>query len=462
MNLFRTKAIGTDVHGETSLLRTLGAGDLVLLGIGAIIGAGVFVLTGVAAATQAGPALVLSFVLAGFACVFAGLCYAELAAAVGGCGSAYGYAYAALGEIVAWIIGWALVLEYGMAVSAVAVGWSGYFNNALTAAGIELPAALLSAPGAGTGGVVNLPAMLIILLLGVLLGFGVKNSARFNAVIVSIKLMAIAVFIAIAAGNVNPDNWTPFMPFGWQGIVNGAALIFFAYIGFDAVSTAAEETKNPQRNMPVGIIGSLAVCTLIYMIVAGLLTGVAPYQTLNTPSPVSEALLNLGHRWGAALVAAGAIAGLTTVMLVMYYGLSRVLFAMSRDGLLPQRFATVHPRTRSPLFVIAVIGIVAACAAGFTPIGAIAQLVNIGTLFAFVIVCVGVLVLRRSRPDLHRPFRVPFSPVFPLLGVAACVYLMLNLDLATWQYFAIWMALGLVIYGGYSVRNSRQAVGASD
>lgn len=453
MDLFRTKAIGTDLDGETGLLRTLGAGDLVLLGIGAIIGAGVFVLTGVAAATQAGPALVLSFVLAGFACVFAGLCYAELAAAVGGCGSAYGYAYAALGEIVAWIIGWALVLEYGMAISTVAVGWSGYFNNALAAGGLALPKALSAAPGAG--GVVNLPAMAIIVLLGILLTLGVRNSARFNAAIVFVKLTAIAVFVVIAAANVNPDNWTPFMPFGWQGIVSGASLIFFAYIGFDAVSTAAEETRNPQRDMPVGIIASLAICTLIYIVVAGLLTGVAPYSTLNTPSPVSEALLNLGYRWGAAVVAAGAIAGLTSVMLVMYYGLSRVLFAMSRDSLLPERFAALHPRTRTPIFVIVLIGVIAACAAGFTPIDAIAQLVNIGTLFAFVIVCVGVLVLRRTRPDLPRPFRVPFSPVFPLLGVAACVYLMVNLSLATWQYFLIWMALGLVIYGGYSVRHSR-------
>lgn len=457
MNLFRTKTIGADVHGETGLLRTLGAGDLVLLGIGAIVGAGVFVLTGVAAATQAGPALVLSFVLAGFACVFAGLCYAELAAAVGGCGSAYGYAYAALGEIVAWIIGWALILEYGMAVSAVAVGWSGYFNNALTAAGIELPAALLAAPGAGTGGMVNLPAMLIIVLLGLLLSLGVRNSARFNAAIVFIKLTAITIFIVIAIGNVNPDNWTPFMPFGWQGIVSGASLIFFAYIGFDAVSTAAEETRNPQRDMPIGIIGSLAICTLIYMVVAGLLTGVAPYLTLNTPSPVSEALLNLGYRWGAAVVAAGAIAGLTSVMLVMYYGLSRVLFAMSRDGLLPERFATVSRRTRTPTFVIAVIGVVAACAAGFTPIGAIAQLVNIGTLFAFVIVCVGVIMLRKQRPDLNRPFRVPFNPVVPLLGVIFCLYLMVSLPLTTWMYFLIWMGLGLLIYLAYSVRNSHEA-----
>ncbi|HLT91229.1 MAG TPA: amino acid permease [Woeseiaceae bacterium] len=454
MDLFRTKAIGTDVHAETGLLRTLGAGDLVLLGIGAIIGAGVFVLTGVAAATQAGPALVLSFVLAGLACVFAGLCYAELAAAVGGCGSAYGYAYAALGEIVAWVIGWALVLEYGMAVSAVAVGWSGYFNNALAAVGLELPSALTAAPAAG--GIVNLPAMAIILLLGFLLSLGVRNSARFNAAIVFIKLAAIGIFVVIAAGNVDPANWKPFLPFGWQGVVSGAALIFFAYIGFDAVSTAAEETKQPQRDMPIGIIGSLAVCTLIYMLVAGLLTGIAPYHTLNTPSPVSEALLSLGYRWGSAVVAAGAIAGLTSVMLVMYYGLSRVLFAMSRDALLPERFATLHPRTRTPVFVIALVGVVASLAAGFTPIGAIAQLVNIGTLFAFVIVCLGVLVLRRTRPDLHRPFRVPFSPVFPILGVATCLYLMLNLDVATWQYFLIWMVLGLVIYGGYSVRHSRQ------
>ncbi|MBA3563920.1 MAG: amino acid permease [Gammaproteobacteria bacterium] len=455
MDLFRTKTIGADVHGDTGLHRTLGAGDLILLGIGAIIGAGVFVLTGVAAATQAGPALVLSFVLAGLACVFAGLSYAELAAAVGGCGSAYGYAYATLGEIVAWIIGWALMLEYGMAVSAVAVGWSGYFNNALTAGGIDLPDALLAAPNAG--GVVNLPAMAIILLLGALLAIGVKNSARFNAAIVFIKLTAITIFIVIALGNVEPDNWRPFMPFGWQGIVNGAALIFFAYIGFDAVSTAAEEARHPQRDMPIGIIASLAICTIVYMIVAALLTGIAPYPTLNTPSPVSEALLNLGYQWGAAVVAAGAIAGLTSVMLVMYYGQTRVLFAMSRDGLLPERFATVNPRTRTPTFVIILTGIITATVAGFAPIGAIAQLVNIGTLFAFVIVCVGVIVLRRKRPDLHRPFRVPFSPVVPLLGVAFCLYLMISLPAVTWFYFLLWMAFGLIIYGGYSARSSRRA-----
>ena len=455
MDLFRTKAIGDDVHGETGLLRTLGALDLVLLGIGAIIGAGVFVLTGVAAATQAGPALVLSFVLAGTACAFAGLCYAELAATVGGCGSAYGYAYATLGEIVAWVIGWALMLEYGMAVSAVAVGWSGYLNNALTAAGLELPQALLTAPHAG--GIVNLPAMLVILLLGALLMMGVRNSARFNAAIVFIKLAAIGIFIAIALGNVEPANWTPFLPFGWQGVVNGAALIFFAYIGFDAVSTAAEETREPQRNLPIGIIGSLVACTLVYMLVAGLLTGIAPYQTLNTPSPVSAALLDIGFRWGAAIVAAGAIAGLTSVMLVMYYGQTRVLFAMSRDGLLPERFATISSRTHTPVFVIGLTGIVTAAVAGFAPIEAIAQLVNIGTLFAFVIVCVGVIVLRSRRPDLHRPFRVPFSPVIPLAGVGFCFYLMLNLSGATWLYFLIWMALGLVIYSAYSVRYSRRA-----
>ncbi|CAN5253636.1 amino acid permease [soil metagenome] len=454
MRVFRTKTIGDDVHGDTGLHRTLGAGDLVLLGIGAIIGAGVFVLTGVAAATQAGPALVLSFVLAGLACVFAGLSYAELAAAVGGCGSAYGYAYATLGEIIAWIIGWALMLEYGMAVSAVAVGWSGYFSNALTAGGIHLPEALLAAPHAG--GVVNLPAMAIIVLLGLLLAVGVKNSARFNATIVFIKLTAIGIFVVIALGNVDPDNWKPFMPFGFQGIVNGAALIFFAYIGFDAVSTAAEEARCPQRDMPIGIIASLAICTLVYMIVAALLTGIAPYPTLNNPSPVSAALLDLGYQWGAAVVAAGAIAGLTSVMLVMYYGQTRVLFAMSRDGLLPQRFATVSQRTRTPTFGILLTGAITSTVAGFAPIGAIAQLVNIGTLFAFVIVCVGVIVLRRKRPDLHRPFRVPFSPVVPLLGVAFCLYLMISLPGVTWFYFLLWMAFGLVIYGGYSLRSSRQ------
>ena len=457
--LLRTKTINADHHlVDTGLRRVLGPVDLTLLGVGAIIGAGIFVLTGVAAATYAGPAIVLSYVVAGFACAFAALAYAELAAAIGGCGSAYGYSYAGLGELVAWIIGWDLILEYSVAVSAVAIGWSAYMNNALQAMGLALPAELLKGPL--EGGLINLPAAAIVLILGLLLTLGVRQSARFNAAMVLIKLLAIGVFIAIAVSHVNPANWSPFMPFGWGGVMGGAALIFFAYVGFDAVSTAAEEARNPQRDLPIGILVSLAFCTLIYILVAGLLTGVVPYATLNVGSPVADVVLRLGYPWGAGLVAAGAIAGLTTVMLVLYYGLTRVFLAIARDGLLPPLFASVNPRTQTPIRVIAASGLLMAAIAGLTPIGDVAELVNIGTLAAFFLVSVGVLVLRYTHPDLPRPFRTPFSPLIPLLGAASCLYLMASLPLVTWLRFGVWLALGLLIYFTYSRHHSALAVAA--
>jgi basic amino acid/polyamine antiporter, APA family len=452
-DVLRTKMINADhsVAGG-SLRRVLGPIDLTLLGIGAIIGAGIFVLTGVAAATQAGPAIVLSYMVAGIACAFSALAYAELAASVGGCGSAYGYSYAGLGEIIAWIIGWDLILEYGVATSAVAIGWSGYVNNALAAAGLSLPDLLIKSPS--EGGWLNVPAALIILVLAGLLSLGVRESARFNAIMVFVKLVAITIFIAVAASHVQPAYWQPFMPFGWSGVMGGAAFIFFAYVGFDAVSTAAEEARNPQRDLPIGILVSLAVCTLIYIIVAGLLTAVVAYPTLNVGSPVADVMLRLGYPWAAGFVAAGAIAGLTTVMLVLYYGLTRVFLAMSRDGLLPPLFARVNRRTHTPIRVIIASGFLMAAIAGLTPIGDVAELVNIGTLAAFFLVCIGVVSLRYTHPDLPRPFKTPFSPVVPLLGAAACLYLMLNLPLITWLRFGIWLVLGLVIYFVYSRQHS--------
>ena len=454
--VFRTKTINADHHlVDTNLNRILGPLDLTLLGIGAIIGAGIFVLTGVAAATQAGPAIVLSYLVAGTACAFAALAYAELAAAIGGCGSAYGYCYAGLGELVAWIIGWDLILEYGVAISAVAIGWSGYANNALEAVGLGLPAAWLHGPG--EGGLVNLPAAGIVLILALLLGLGVRESARVNAVMVLIKLLAIGVFLTVAVGRVDPANWVPFMPFGWGGVMGGAALIFFAYIGFDAVSTAAEEARHPQRDLPIGILVSLAVCTLIYVIVAAVLTGVAPYATLNVGSPVADVMLRLGHSWAAGLVAAGAIAGLTTVMLVLYYGLSRIVLAMSRDGLLPAVFARVNRRTQTPIRVILLVGLAISAVAGLTPIGQVAELVNIGTLAAFFLVCLGVIVLRVTQPDMPRPFRIPWSPLVPLLGAASCLYLALSLPWMTWLRVGLWLALGLAIYFVYSRHHSALA-----
>jgi len=452
MSLFRKKPLEHFQQRRSGLAQALSAADLVLLGIGAIVGAGIFVLTGVAAATQAGPAVVLSYAVAGTACAFAALSYAELAAAVGGSGSAYGYAYVGFGELIAWLIGWDLILEYAVAVSAVAVGWSGYAANALAAIGLPLPDALLHGPQ--EDGLVNLPAVLVIISLGTLLAIGIRASARFNAFTVLIKLFAIGVFLAVGTGYVNPVNWSTFLPFGWSGVLQGAALVFFAFIGFDAVSTAAEEARDAQRDLPRGIIGSLIICTALYIIVSGVLTLIAPYQSLNVPSPVSEALLSVGVRWAAAVVAVGAIAGLTSVMLVQYYGQTRVFFAMAQDGLLPRFFGEVNPRTRTPVKIISVCGVLMALLAGLVPLNEIAELVNIGTLAAFSLVCGGVVVLRYRKPEMHRPFRAPASPLVPVLGVLSCVYLMLNLPLITWLRFGIWMILGLAIYFSYARHHS--------
>lgn len=450
MELLRKKTVRG--HGCSRLKRCLSATDLTLMGIGAIIGAGIFVLTGVAAATKAGPAIMLSFVLSGFACAFTALSYAELAAAIGGCGSAYGYAYAGLGEIVAWIIGWDLILEYGVATPTVAIGWSGYVNNALTALGFGLPQLLTMSPA--EGGFVNLPAVLIILFLSALLSIGVQMSVRFNAVMVAVKILAILLFIIVAAGSFKLENWTPFMPFGWHGVAAGAAIIFFAYIGFDAVSTAAEEAVNPQRDLPIGIVASLAVCTIVYIVVSGMLTGIVPYATLNVPSPVADAMLRIGHRWASAVIAAGAIAGLTTVMLVLYYALTRIFLAMSRDGLLPPVFAQVNETTRTPVRIILTSGFIMAAIAGFTPISHVTELVNIGTLAAFVLVCAGVIVLRYKQPDLPRPFKTPCSPLIPLLGMAFCIYLMISLPSITWLRFLLWLIIGMIVYFSYSRHHS--------
>jgi APA family basic amino acid/polyamine antiporter len=480
MNLMRTKPI--DISADTGMRRELTAFDLTMLGIGAIIGAGIFVLTGISAATQAGPAVVLSFVVAGVACACAALAYAELAAAIGGCGSAYGYGYAGLGEFPGWVIGWMLLAEYSIAVAAVAVGWSGYFNDALIALGRVLgadwglPAALLAGPfqqiqAAGEPvrhGIVNLPAVILLVGLGLLIAGGAKLSARVNTIMVFIKLAAILLFIGVAVMHVNPDNWTPFIPpaeptpdggsrFGVMGIFSGAAIVFFAYIGFDAVSTSAEETRNPQRDLPIGILGSLVVCTVLYILVSGLLTGIVSYRELNVPAPVSHALLSIGQNWVAGLISIGAIAGLTTVCLVMYFALARLLFAISRDGLLPRKLAVLHPTRGTPARIVLVVGVIMCAMSGFVPLDDLARLVNISTLAAFVVVCSGVIALRRVRPDLPRPFKVPLYPWIPLAGILVCVGLMLALPGLTWIAFGLWMALGMAVYFGYSYSHSTLA-----
>lgn len=458
--LLRTKPIVE--HGHSGLKKCLSAFDLALLGIGCAIGTGIFVLTGIAAATQSGPAVVLSFIIAGIASAFAALSYAELAASIGGSGSAYGYSYVAFGEFIAWVMGWILLLEYGVGAAAVANGWAGYFINTLANFNIHLPEALTKAPV--LGGFINLPAFAIIWVLTILLMIGVKESARFNNIIVVIKLTTIAIFITLASMHINTANWHPFMPFGWfstlengknVGVLAGAALVFFAYFGFDAVSTAAEEAKNPQRDLPIGLIVSLLFCTIIYIIVSALLTGIVPYTALNVSSPVAFALKEIGYTWASTLVATGVLAGLITVLLVLLYGLTRILFAMSRDGLIPPIFSQVNPDSQTPTKIILMCGAVVSIVAGFIPLGELAETVNIGTLASFIMVCVGVIVLRKRQPLLKRPFKNPWNPLIPVLGILSCGALMTFLPAVTWVRFGIWILIGVVIYFVYSMHHSK-------
>ncbi len=458
--LLRTKPIVP--HADTGLKKCLTAFDLALLGIGCAIGTGIFVLTGIAAATQSGPAVVLSFIIAGVASGFAALAYAELAASVGGSGSAYGYSYVAFGEFIAWVMGWILLLEYGVGAAAVANGWGGYLVNTLSNFNVFLPESLTKAPM--VGGLINLPAFSIIWVLTILLMIGVKESARFNNIIVVIKLSTIAIFIALASMHLNTENWHPFMPFGWfstledgknVGVLAGASLVFFAYFGFDAVSTAAEEAKNPQRDLPIGLLASLAFCTVIYIIVSALLTGIVPYTELNVSSPVAFALTRIGYTWASTLVATGVLAGLITVLLVLLYGLTRILFSMSRDGLISPVFSQINPDRQTPTKIILMCGAVVSIVAGFIPLGELAETVNIGTLASFVMVCVGVIVLRKRQPHLKRPFKNPWNPLIPALGILSCGALMTFLPAATWMRFGIWILVGVVIYFVYSMHHSK-------
>ena len=414
------------------LQRSLTAFDLTILGIGAIIGVGIFVLTGTAAARFAGPGIVLSLCISAGACLFTAFCYAEFASLMPVAGSAYNYAYASMGEMIAWIIGWDLILEYIVASIAVAIGWSGYFVNIMQAAGVTIPVWCSSAPGTVPGALINLPAMLVVLLLTSVLIIGIKESARLTSIIVFIKLITVIIFIAVGCFNIKPVNWSPFLPYGFSGVMTAAAIIFFAYIGFDAISTAAEETKNPQRNMPIGIILSLVICTFLYIAVAAVLTGMVPYRELNHPAPVAHALNLIGIKWGSALVSVGAVAGITSVLLVMLMGQPRVFFSMSRDGLLWPWISRIHPRYRTPYIAQLLTGVVVALFAGFLDIGTAAELCNIGTLFAFCIVCGGIAILRRTHPDMKRSFRCPLVPLVPLLGISFCAGLMPSLPRITW------------------------------
>lgn len=465
MSIFRTKNLDKMVagsHAPGGLKKVLGPFDLVLMGIGAIVGTGIFVLTGTGAVT-AGPGLTLSFILAAFACGFAALCYAEFASTLPVAGSIYTYSYATMGEIVAWMIGWDLLLEYGLATSAVSVGWSGYFQSLIAGFGLELPKVLTAAPGAvpGVETWFNLPALVIMLVLTTLLSWGVRESARLNNIMVLIKVGVVLLFIFVGAQHVKPANWQPFLPFGMSGVMSAAALVFFAFIGFDAVTSAAEEVKNPTRDLPIGIIGSLAVCTILYVVVAAIMTGIVPYQNfLGIDHPVSLALQYAGENWVAGFVDLGAILGMTTVILVMAYGQTRILFAMSRDGLLPKKLSEVNPKYGTPYFATWVVGIIFGLLAAVVPLDVLAELINIGTLAAFCLVSVAVIVLRVKRPDLPRKFRCPGVPVIPVLAIIFCFSLMAFLSKTTWIAFGIWLVLGLVIYFGYARQRSNLHVTA--
>jgi basic amino acid/polyamine antiporter, APA family len=477
-NLWAKKSIdqltseASDAKG--GLKRTLSRFNLITLGIGAIIGAGIFVLTGHAAADYAGPAVVISFIVAGLACTFAGLCYAEFASMIPIAGSAYTYAYATLGEFIAWIIGWDLILEYLFAASTVAVGWSGYVVSFLKDLGIIIPPALSSAPLAfdtvtgswtSTGAIINFPAMFIIVLTTTLLVIGIRESANFNNIIVLLKVTVILLFIGFGAKYIVPSNWHPFVPpstggfghFGWSGVMRAAGVIFFAYIGFDAVSTAAQESKNPQKDMPWGILGSLVVCTILYILVGLVMTGMVHYTELNDPAPVAVAVdkAGAGLEWLRYPIKLGAIAGLSSVILVMLMGQPRIFYSMSKDGLLPPSFSKVHPRFKTPYITTILTGVIALVVSGLFPIALLGELVSIGTLFAFAIVCGSVLVLRYKQPGIHRPFKTPLFPLVPILGVLTAFAVMLMLPRDTWIRLFLWMAIGISIYFLYSKNHSK-------
>lgn len=485
MGLFDRKPISLAEDGGNGMRRTLGAGDLIMLAIGAVIGAGIFSSLGTAAAGEvladgtvvrygAGPALVLSFVLLGAVCGLAGLCYAELASMIPQSGSAYAYAYATLGELIAWIVGWALILEYAVGNIAVAIGWSGYFVSLLSGFGIEMPGWLthgywavkasgdpalrqlwVDAPRvAGIPILLNLPAFAIVLAITMLLLRGVKESTRANNIMVVVKLLVLALFVGVGVMHINPANYHPFAPNGFRGIHQGAAIVFFAYIGFDAISTAGEETRNPQRNMPIGILGGLAICTVIYVIVGAVATGLVPYTELRSSDPLAKALQMAGLSTTGWIVAAGAVVSMSAVLLVFQYGQPRIFYAMARDGLLPRFAARLHPKTRTPHITTMITGAFVATGGLLMDDAATYDLTNIGTLWAFAVVCIGVLVLRVREPNRHRPFRVPFIWVVSLAGAGACLFVMRGLPTTAWIAFAIWMAIGLTCYFLYGYRHS--------
>jgi basic amino acid/polyamine antiporter, APA family len=470
--LFAVKPLSrilAESEGEHALKRTLGPVQLVALGIGAIIGAGLFSLTGIAAANHAGPAVTLAFILAATGCAFAGLCYSEFSTMIPIAGSAYTYSYATMGELLAWIIGWDLVLEYAVGASTVAVSWSGYVASLMHDFGITLPPHLIASPfqqitladGTTGHGFINLPAIAVVIAISALLMIGIQESARANAVVVVLKVAVVILFIVFGWAYINPANYSPYIPpnegtghFGWSGIVRAAGVVFFAFIGFDAVSTAAQETKNPQKHMPIGIIGSLVVCTVLYVLFAHVLTGIVSFKELNNAAPVATAIDRTGLAWLKTAIKIAIIAGYTSVILVMLLGQSRVFYSMSRDGLLPKVFSDIHPKWRTPYRSNMVFMVFVGVFAAFAPIQLVGEMTSIGTLFAFVLVCAGIIVMRKTHPELPRPFRTPLVPIVPILGIVANLFLMFGLGLENWLRLIIWLMIGLCIYFGYSRKNS--------
>lgn len=453
-SLFRTKSIETVLEDakKKSLKKTLGALDLILLGIGCTIGTGIFVLTGIAAAKYAGPAVAISYALAGLVCIFAGLAYTELASVVPVAGSAYTYSYVTLGEFIAWLVAWGLVLEYTVAAATVSAGWSGYFVGILKSGGINFPDYLAKSPS--EGGVINLPAVMISLFIGTLLFRGTKESIVVNRILVAVKLGVVFLFLIVAVPHIKMENYANFMPFGWHGVGVGAASIFFAYLGFDSVATTAEECKNPNRDLPIGIIGGLLICGLLYVLVALALTGIVPYTELDNAEPMAYALRVNGSNIGSALVAIGAIAGMVAVLLVLMYGQTRVFFVMSRDGLIPSQFSKLHKKYETPYLGCIFVTVAVALIAGFTPIHTMGQMSSLGILFAFTVVSIGVIALRIKRPDLARPFKCPAVFVVAPTAIISCLYLMYNLLEKTGLAFFIWFAIGFIVYFTYSYKRS--------
>ena len=469
MNLFAVKPLDriiAESEGEHSLKRSLSAPALIALGIGAIIGAGIFTLTGVAAATNAGPALVISFIFSAIGCAFAGLCYSEFSTMIPIAGSAYTYAYATMGELLAWIIGWDLVLEYAVGAATVSIGWSQTVVALLEKFGIHLPPSLIASPfqpvvladGTSIHGLINLPAVFIVVLISCILVIGIQESALVNTIIVFLKVSVVVVFIAIGWGYIDPANHVPFIPantgefghFGWSGILKGAGTIFFAYIGFDAVSTAAQEAKKPQRDMPIGIIGSLAICTVLFILYSYVLTGIVNYKKLDVAAPLSLALDKIPYAWLGILMNLAVIAGLTSVILVMLLGQSRVFYSMSADGLLPKLFSDVHPKFRTPWRSNLVLMVFVSLFSAFAPLSVVGNMTSIGTLFAFVLVCAGIWIMRRTHAELPRPFKTPLVPLVPILGIICNLLLMAGLGWSNWARLFVWLALGFIVYFGYS------------